>query len=81
MGNQSARPALVQWRDTTAMTGHVVHIDSNGLLIAVVHVGDKRYPKDFSQARVLVPQTGVTYSRARRVGLLAEPGGSKSKVT
>lgn len=72
MGNQSARPALVQWRDTTAMTGHVVDIDSNGLLIAVVHVGDKRCPKDYSQARVLVPQTGVTYSRARRVGLLAE---------
>ena len=54
------------------MTGHVVDMDSNGLLIALVHVGDKRYPKDYSEARVLVPQTGVTYTRARRVGLFAE---------
>lgn len=68
----SPKVVLVQWRDCEAMTGHIVDVDAKGLLIAVVHVGEKRYPRDYSRCRVLVKQTGVTYTRARRVGFLAE---------
>ena len=67
-----ARVELVQWRDIGARTGHIVDIDGDGLLKAVVRVGDKQYPKDLSNAQVLVTQTGVTFTRAKRKGPLAE---------
>ena len=68
----ASRVVVVQWKDVEARTGYIVDVDKKGLLVAVVHVGDKRYPKDYSDSRVLVTQTGVTWTRARRVGYLAE---------
>ena len=67
-GGVPERVVLIQWREPEKLTGHVVDVDANGLLIAVVHVGEKRWPRSFPGARVLVPRTGVTYSRARRTG-------------
>lgn len=67
-----ARAVLIQWKDVVAMTGHIVDVDRKGLLISVVHVGDNRFPTDYSNGEVLVPRTGITYTRARRVRALAE---------
>lgn len=68
----ASRVVLVQWKDVNAKTGYIVDLDKDWLLVTVVHVGGKRFATDYSDSQVLVPQTGVTYTRARRVGLLAE---------
>ncbi len=68
-----ARVEVVQWKDDpNRKQGYIVGLDSEMLLIPVVHVGSKRYPTDFSNAEILVAQTGVTYTRAKRRGVLAE---------
>lgn len=68
-----ARVEVVQWKDDpNRKQGYIVGVDSEMLLIPVVHVGSKRYATDYSNAEILVAQTGVTYTRAKRKGVLAE---------
>lgn len=63
---------VVSWKSTEQKTGWVVDLDSEWLLIPVVHVGPKRFARDFSDAEVIVCQTGVTWTRAKRKGIHAE---------
>ena len=69
---RSPQVAVVQWQDVTDKSGHIVDVDPKGLLVAVVHVGSKRFPTNYSTSEVIVPRTGVTYTRARRMGRFAE---------
>ena len=61
----SSRVELVQWRDTDARAGHIADIDGDGLLKAVVHVGDKQYPKDLSlESSTAGPRLAVSLERS-----------------
>ena len=72
LNRPSAHIAVFQWREPEARRGYEVDLDSEWLLMTVVHVGRKRYPTDYSGAEIVVAQTGVTFSRAKRTGTLAE---------
>ena len=63
---------VVSWKDPASKHGYIVDLDAEWLLIPVVHVGPKRFATDFSMAEVLVCQTGVTWTRAKRRGTFAE---------
>ncbi len=68
---EGPRVVLVTWT-LPGKTGRIVDLDKDGCLIPVVCVGAKRYPTDFQalNSKVLVPATGVNYTRDRRVGRL-----------
>ena len=63
---------LVTWTQPGKM-GRTVELDADCNLIPVVCVGKKRLPTDFAamEAEVLVPATGVNFTRDRRVGKFA----------
>ena len=69
----SAVVKVVEWQSNGAKHGRIVDIDTNGNLIPIVYVGEKRHTQNFVEdfaAKILVPQTGVTWTRDRRVGAL-----------
>ena len=67
-----ANVEVVSWKDAASKTGYLVSVDSDWLLVPVVHVGARRFPTDYSSAEVIVHQTGVTWTRAKRTGVLGE---------
>ena len=69
---QGPRVVLVEWTDP-GKCGRIVDMDAEDNLIPVVCVGSKRKPTNFAAmaATVLVPATGVTYTRDKRSGQFA----------
>ena len=72
--NEVIRPArvfLVEWQLSDARAGRIVDLDRDFNLIPVVPVGSKKHPQNFLEvpgSKLLVPQTGITWSRDRRSG-------------
>lgn len=68
---EGPRVVLVAWT-IPGKTGRIVDLDKDGCLIPVVCVGAKRHPMDFQalNSKILVPATGVNFTRDRRVGRL-----------
>ena len=71
-GVHGPRVVLVEWT-VPGSEGRIVDIDAEGNLITLMCVGSKRWPTNFQalNANVLVPATGVTYSRDKRHGKFA----------
>ena len=61
---------VVDWQCEDASAGRVVDVDGEGNLKTVICVGPKQFAQNFRRmgARIIVPQTGVTWSRDRRRG-------------
>ena len=71
-GVHGPRVVLVEWT-VPGREGRIVDMDAEGNLITLMCVGSKRSPTNFQalSAKILVPATGVTYSRDKRHGKFA----------
>lgn len=69
---QGPRIVLVDWT-IPAKLGRIFDMDSEDNLVPVVCVGSKRHPTDFQSlgANIIIPATGVTYTRDKRAGKFA----------
>ena len=70
LNDQGPRVVLVEWT-MPGRSGRIIDLDPDGNLVPLVCVGSKQHPTNFESlnANVLVPATGVTYTRDKRKGM------------